>query len=139
LAHHPDLPEFEPDVWRWAGARWCVGCFTVYPVFTIVSAALLAEPGLVPWTLALGAGLVLACVQAVSSFGLTRARAAKVAVKCSLAVGMALAFHGILAAPWPRAGQVATLLGLLLAAAASALPRRRRIRAALARDDRHDP
>jgi hypothetical protein len=80
--------------------------------------------------------LVLAAVQAFSSLGAARHRAVKVAVKTCLAVGMALAIHGILQSPWPRVAQVAALAALLGMASLSTIPRRRRIAAALAASGR---
>jgi hypothetical protein len=132
LAHHPDLPAFRADVVRMAGVRVCVGCLTLAPGFLLASAAFAFNPELVPWDLALLLGAGLALVQVVSALGWTRWRWAKVAVKSCLAVGMALAFHGILASPWPPAVQIGALAVLLGLALASTLPRRRRIARALA-------
>lgn len=127
FAHHPDTPAFHADTYRIAGTRWCIGCFTTYPLFLAASTALALGLMDLAWGEALAFGLGLALLQAVSSLGWTRWRAAKVAVKTALGLGLALAVHGVLQAPWPRLAQVAALAAMLGLAALSARPRRRRI------------
>lgn len=130
IPHHPDLPEYRADVFVVRGARWCIGCFTTYPLFLAASAALVVwTPG---WTSALGLGASLAAAQAISSAGLARWRASKVVVKACLGVGLALVVSGIHSAPWPPAAKVGALLGVLALAALSALPRARRMQKARA-------
>jgi hypothetical protein len=125
LAHHPDLPSLRADVFRVAGARLCVGCFTAYPVFaaTFLAAWLWPVPAAVAWP----AGLGLAALQAISTAGWTRWRWLKVAVKAGLGAGAALLAHAILAASWaPLLKSLAVAAGGLVALA-SAQPRLARI------------
>ncbi len=132
FAHHPDLPAFQADVYRVAGARLCVGCFTTHPLF-LAASTWLAVAGLGgPWWLGLAVGLPLAAMQAASAAGWTGNKAVKVAVKACLGLGLALAVHAILQAPWPHVVQAVALGALLGLGALSALPRRRRIARALA-------
>lgn len=132
FAHHPDVPAFQADVYRVAGARLCVGCFTTYPLF-LAASTWLALVGLAgPWWLGLAVGLPLAATQAASAAGWTGRKAVKVAVKACLGLGLALAVHGILQAPWPHLLQAVALGALLGLGALSAVPRRRRIARVLA-------
>lgn len=132
FAHHPDLPAFEQDTYRIAGARFCIGCFTTYPLF-LAASTWLALGGLGgPWWLGLAVGLPLAATQAASAAGWTTRKALKIAVKACLGLGLALAVHAILQAPWPHLLQAVALGALLGLGALSALPRRRRIARALA-------
>lgn len=108
------------------GARLCVGCFTTYPVFIAMLTVAMAIA--VPWHLGLALGLGFASLQAISSAGLARRRVLKVTVKACLGTGLALAVHGVLAAPWPDLVQWMLLAGLLALAGLSALPRARRMR-----------
>ena len=73
----------------------------------------------------------------MSALGWTRWRWLKAAVKACLGAGLAVALHAILATPWPHLVQGAALTVLVAAASLTALPRRRRIQAALAA--RRDP
>lgn len=125
LPHHPDLPEYAQDVFLVRGARWCVGCFTTYPVFLVAMAILIAWP--LGWMTSLLLGAVLACAQLVSSAGLAKRRLVKVLVKGSLGVGLALLVSGVHQAPWPPAVKLASLLALLGLAWLSAVPRARRM------------
>lgn len=128
LAHHPDAPEYEADVYRVRGARLCVGCFTTYPVFVVAAFALSFAS--MPWTALLAAGGALALAQLVSSAGRARTRGVKAAVKTSLGLGLAALVWGVHGAPWPVAWKLGALLVLLAAAFASAIPRARRMRRA---------
>ncbi|MHB1261565.1 MAG: FmdB family zinc ribbon protein [Thermoplasmatota archaeon] len=125
LAHHPDLPALRADVFRVAGVRLCVGCFTAGPVFLATLAATWMWP--VPAALAWGAGLPLAALQCLSAAGWTATRASKVAVKASFGAGAALVLRGILDAPWPDEVRSVALAGAGLLAIASTRPRLRRI------------
>src|SRR5438552_12459414 len=59
FAHHPDAPEFAQDVYVVRGERYCIGCFTTYPV--LISATLVvAFVGAPPFAFAWGAALALA-------------------------------------------------------------------------------
>lgn len=127
LAHHPDLPEYEADVYRVRGVRLCVGCFTTYPAFLLAATALAFLPAL-PWTHLLGWGVLAALAQAVSSAGLARTRLRKGLVKASLGAGLAMVTWGVHGAPWPPAWKLAALLAALGLAYASAIPRARRMR-----------
>ncbi len=127
-AHHPPGERFTNDVFRVGAVRLCVGCFTTYPVFLLVS-AWLAFSALAPGGAGLLAiGLPLAAVQGISSLGWARVRAVKVAVKASLGLGLALCVHGVLTSGWPRLAEAGALFLLLAAAWLSALPRARRMR-----------
>jgi hypothetical protein len=100
FAHHPRLPVFDPDVYRVAGLRLCVGCFTAGPVFLLafVAARLWSVPAAVAWP----AGLLLGLAQLLSTLGWTTTKARKIAVKAALGVGAALLLNQVLAAPWPQ-------------------------------------
>ena len=113
------------------GARWCIGCFTAFPLFALLTPLLALWPVL-PWHLGLASGLAMASAQAVSSLGLARTKAMKVLVKSSLGAGLALAVASIHLSPWPPILQAVALLALAAAAWASALPRRRRMASAAA-------
>lgn len=128
--HHPDLPEYEADVYRVGGAPWCVGCFTTYPTFLGASAALLLAP--LAAAPALVAGGALALLQGVSSAGLARRRTVKILVKLALGIGLALVLHGVRQAPWAPGWKLAALAATLALALLSALPRARRMRRARA-------
>ena len=131
FAHHPDAPGFEHDVYRVGAWRLCVGCFTTYPVFLLVVAALLPfapVPG--PWWAWAGGGLLAALGQTVSSAGLAKRRWMKATVKTLLGAGLAAFLHGVLASPLPRPLQAGLLLAALAGAWASAIPRARRMREA---------
>lgn len=133
LAHHPDLPEYRADVYRVAGVRVCVGCFTTFPVFLLATAALLVLPPLA-WGWAMMLGLALAATQAISSAGFARWRWTKMLVKSALGTGLALVVVGTRAAPIAPLAKVAILLAALGLALASGIPRARRMRrAAVAR------
>lgn len=128
LGHHPDTPQYDQDVFLVAGRRLCIGCFTTYPLFLVASAYLaLAAPAGVVWWAWLAGGFGLALLQSISSAGLARLRWQKVVVKSGLGLGLALAVHGVLAAPWSLVGKQAALGSLLLLALASVIPRRRRM------------
>lgn len=128
FAHHPDTPEFAADVYVVRGLRWCIGCFTTYPVFLVATALLIAfTPASTP---ALLVGIALALVQVVSSAGLARTRLLKALVKTCLGLGLALVVSGIHSAAWPPALKVGALLATLALAFASTIPRSRRMRRA---------
>lgn len=129
LAHHPRTAAYDADVYRIGDARWCIGCFTTYPVFLLASAILVALTPL--WASALGIGGALALAQAISSAGLARSRAAKIVVKAALGLGLALLVSGIHSAPWPPAAKLACYAALLALAWASTIPRARRMKRAL--------
>lgn len=129
FAHHPPGPAYEQDTYNLRGARLCIGCFTTYPVFLAASAWLALAPPGGAWSAWLLGGLGLAAVQGVSAAGLARLRWQKIAVKTSLGLGLAAAVHGVLISPWPLLGQQAALLGMLVLAGASAIPRALRMRA----------
>lgn len=108
------------------GRRYCIGCFTTFPLFVLATAVLaLAAP---PWRLALAAGALLALAQAVSSAGLARTRAAKASVKASLGLGLALLLAGVRGAPWPVVGKLGALALVASLAWLSTVPRARRMR-----------
>lgn len=131
FAHHPDHPDFEPDVLRGFGTRWCIGCFVTWPMFLAVSGVLLlAQP--VAWPVALATGAVLACAQTASSMGWARQRTEKVAVKAAFGAGLAFVVSGVVLAPWNPAAKVLALGALLGLAFASTMPRTRRMREWLA-------
>lgn len=131
LAHHPDAPGFEQDVYRVRGLRLCIGCFTTYPVFlAAVSALLLVAPVPGPWWAWVLGGLGAACAQALSSAGLAKRRWMKATVKTLLGAGLAAYVHGALASPLPDWAQAGLLLLALGAAYASTIPRTRRMRKA---------
>lgn len=124
MPHHPPTDEFLPDVYVLGSSRWCIGCFTTYPVFLLAFALLLAASP--PWTVALLAGGALAALQGISSAGLARRKWMKVLVKTSLGVGLALVVTGIHSAPWPTAAKLGGFLAALALCWLSALPRARR-------------
>lgn len=128
LSHHPHTPAYDQDVYHAAGLRFCIGCFTTYPVFVAASIylALTAPSG--AWWVWLTAGLLFASLQAISSAGLAKLRVQKATVKAALGLGLAAAVHGVLLSPLPVSGQQAALGGLLGLALASTLPRRARMR-----------
>lgn len=128
LAHHPDAPEYAADVLRVRGVRLCIGCFVTYPVFLLASLALVLAP--LASGIALVAGTLAASAQGVSSAGLARTRAVKLAVKSLLGAGLALYAHGVLAAAWPPLLRAAALALALALALLSAVPRARRMRRA---------
>lgn len=128
LAHHPDEPRYDADVYRVAGLRLCVGCFTTHPVFVLASALLLLAP--LAWATSLALGIALASMQLVSSAGLARWRALKATVKACLGAGLALLVHGTLASPYAAGAKWAVLLAALALALASTLPRSWRMRRA---------
>ena len=130
FAHHPDAPAFRADVYRVRGVRLCIGCFTTYPAFLRGSAALVALPG--AWWALLGGGVALAALQGISSAGLARWKAVKVAVKLGLGLGLALLVAGTLRAPLAPLPKLGLLLGAMALAAASTIPRARRMRRAAA-------
>ena len=132
FAHHPDAPEYQADVLRVAGARLCIGCFVTYPGFLVATLALTLAPPPLTWSVALLAGVALSAAQLVSTVGLARWRWAKLLVKSSLAIGLALYAWGVLAAPWVPLVKVAALAFALGLALASAIPRARRMRRARA-------
>ncbi|MGB0653247.1 MAG: hypothetical protein ACPGQL_08605 [Thermoplasmatota archaeon] len=132
MAHHPRTPTFEQDTYWLGGWRFCIGCWTTYPVFLAAVAWLIFHPLPAPWWQGLAAGSALAAAQAVSSAGWARRRWVKVAVKAALGLGLALAVTSVLAAPVAAWGQSLLLLGLLGLAGASAIPRARRMAAACA-------
>jgi hypothetical protein len=125
LAHHPDLPALRADVFRVAGLRLCVGCFTAGPVFLAVLAATWAWP--VPAAVAGAAGLPLASLQGLSAAGWTTTKARKVAVKAAFGAGAALLAFAILEAPWPDPVRAAVLAAAGSLALASTRPRLARI------------
>ena len=126
MPHHPDLPEFAADVYVVNGARWCIGCFTTYPVFLVATALLIAFTP--PWGVSLALGMALAATQAISSLGLARRRWVKILVKGALGVGLALVVSGIHSSPWSPAWKVGALRAALGLAYLSALPRAKRMR-----------
>lgn len=128
FAHHPDLPDYDADVYRVRGARLCVGCFTTHPAFLLATLAFLVAPPGLAWSSALLVGAALACLQAISSAGLARRQWMKVIVKTALGVGLALVVLAAREAPWPPAARAGILLAALGLAMASAIPRARRMR-----------
>lgn len=137
LAHHPELPEFREDVYHVGGHRFCVGCFTAYPLFAIVLAwAFFAQ---VPMAWAAIAGAPLVAVQAISMLGLTATRASKAVVKACAGGGAALATHAILASGWPELVQSLLLVGGAAMIVWSSRPRLARIRAIANRAKRDYP
>ncbi len=127
LSHHPDTADYDQDTYRIAGMRWCIGCFTTYPLFLASAWLALAAPGGAWWAW-LGGGTTLASLQAVSSAGRARRRWHKALVKTGLGLGLAFAVHGVLVAPWGTAEKQAALLGLVALAGLSAVPRAMRMR-----------
>lgn len=125
LAHHPDLPVFGADVYRVAGLRLCVGCFTATPAFLLALAAAWLWP--LPAAVAVPLGALLASAQALSAAGWTTTKARKAAVKASFGAGAGLLLHALLAAPWPEQAKSFALAAAGLLALASTWPRARRM------------
>lgn len=128
LAHHPATAAYDQDVYRLGAWRFCIGCTTVYPVFLVASLILaFGDVGGTPafWIL-LGTGLALA--QLVSAAGKARRRWQKALVKTCLGTGLAAVFHGVLVSSLSPGAQTAVLLGVLVAAFATAIPRALRMR-----------
>jgi hypothetical protein len=124
LAHHPDHPALDADVYRVGGLRLCVGCFTAGPALAAAFAAAWLWP--VPsaaWAL----GLALAPLQGLSALGWTTTRARKVLVKLGFGAGSGFLLAALYAAPWPELAKSAALAVGGLLVLASAQPRLRRM------------
>jgi hypothetical protein len=127
LSHHPDTPAYAHDVYRVAGRRLCIGCFTTFPAFLGLFAVLPA----LPWAF-LPVGIALAALQAVSAAGWARTRLSKASVKLALGIGLALAVRATLDLEWPKQAKALLLLALAALAFASTIPRQRRMARAAA-------
>lgn len=126
-AHHPDLAACDADVFHGCGRRWCIGCtvglgsmLAALGVAWIVSAA-------VPWEILVGLGAVLGSAQLVSVTGRAQSRAAKVAVKTLVGVGLAFTVWGIHAAPLSASQVRLAIVALSVLVVAAGLVRARRL------------
>lgn len=127
-SHHPPGPKYAADVYAWRGRRFCIGCHTAIPAFSLAWFLLIlgAELGTFwPWLLSAGGALILP--QTLSILGLARHRAAKITVKLALGIGLALFFDGLLEAPWPVAYRVGPAAAVLVALAIGATVRHHRL------------
>ncbi|MHB8586273.1 MAG: hypothetical protein ACYDDF_10630 [Thermoplasmatota archaeon] len=125
LAHHPDAPAFDNDIFRIRGVRLCIGCFTTYPV--LIAATFAAWSFAPDWHAALLAGALLAGLQGISSAGWARWKMAKIMVKASLGTGLGLLTWGLHAAAAPLWMRVCGLVTIVALARLSAVPRSRRL------------
>lgn len=126
LAHHPEGPAYDHDVFRVMGVRLCVGCFTAVPVFAVAWTALVLTGPHDP-ALLLAAGAALGAVQLWSTFGRARTRGTKVVVKTFLGAGLASFAAGYLALPLGQAAQMLVALAFVGLGWLSTLPRARRM------------
>jgi hypothetical protein len=111
LAHHPPGAAYDAHVYRVAGLRFCIGCFTSLPVFgaSYILLSLVGPLGVGTLGLMM-VGLVIASPQALSAFGWVQSKAAKILVKTALGIGTAVYLTGVEAAAWPQALKVAAVL-----------------------------
>lgn len=122
LSHHPTCLLFAAHTYRVGRVRLCVGCFTAYPIAILTSLAVIGLHPPVAWPWILGLGITLGLVQVVSFAGLARTKAAKVAVKAALGLGIGLTVAGTFLAPWNWGARWALLLGFAAAGTVGLLP-----------------
>lgn len=126
-AHHPACDHYAEHVFTVRGLRFCVGCFTFFPVFLGTYLLGLVLPVAAAWTTWTLAGSLLLLFHLVSVLGWATRRSWKVVSKTGLGVGLAMLIHGIDASVWPEPIQKLALSALALVLLASTIPRTRRM------------
>ncbi len=113
-AHHPDCKEFKDDVYRFKGRRYCIGCFTSYPIMILI--LLLWGTGILQiWNIhSLQIGLFAGSFQFLTFMTKGRTKTTRIFIKMLLGIGFGFMFIGILDTPWPDHFKVSVLFNLYM-------------------------
>ncbi len=99
LSHHPMCSRFDDDVYHFAGKRLCVGCFTAYPVGSIIFILWIIDFIQISTPMAFFIGISFGVFQFLSLTDVSEYKIGKILIKVFLGLGIGFFMIGIFSLP----------------------------------------
>ena len=130
LSHHPNCDEFSDHVYHLGKRRFCIGCFTFYPVaiITIIVTLLFVERSAFNLVSMYLISFIFFLPIILNVVGLTKYRFLKIFSKASNGIGVGLHLVSVFLLPFPIIIKILTLLEINFFVGAIAYIRSNRIK-----------